>query len=399
MSGIKPLGSEKLEGDEKIKRILEIADFRRNIKEDANENCVESNIEYTRKLPNGKSYGIVHEKNGYAIMEKDESSENFEHLDIIENRKYYKTFSKALNRINLVIKEESRLNNFEEEINLFGEQEFKLKTPAPEPEEDEEDIDDSDLDIDDSEDLDMDDSEDLDMDDSEDLDMDDSEDELDNSEEETEGEVSLKEIQRVTGTLGQLIRDFRRNSELTSGDIKYVINSIVSAIDLSKLNEEDREDVLSRLNSEMDSAGSPSDKGEDLVDDSDLDIDDSDLDIDDSDLDIDDSEDLDIDDELSEILDEDDYDVSLDLDEKECNECEKSSINEKVDFIKNKSKIVTLVREFDKFKSNQKQFDSAVKYLKENTQVDFLGKTNLGNFLFVNEEGKKVKITEKGRII
>lgn len=59
MADLKPIGSEKLTGEAKIRRIMEIARFnevdRTNIKET-------STTEYSRQLADGKTYHIVNEK-------------------------------------------------------------------------------------------------------------------------------------------------------------------------------------------------------------------------------------------------------------------------------------------------------------------------------------------------
>ena len=68
--------------------------------------------------------------------------------------------------------------------------------------------------------------------------------------EEPEGPVGLKSIQRLTGKLSQKIRAFDKDQGLDSQDIKYVINSILSAMDLENLDEDDKEDILSKFDEE-----------------------------------------------------------------------------------------------------------------------------------------------------
>ena len=55
----------------------------------------------------------------------------------------------------------------------------------------------------------------------------------------------MKSIQKLTGKLGQKLRDVEE--EMGSADIKYVINSVISAVDLDNLDDEDREDILDRF--------------------------------------------------------------------------------------------------------------------------------------------------------
>ncbi len=58
-------------------------------------------------------------------------------------------------------------------------------------------------------------------------------------------EPILKTVQKLTGKLSQKMRDGAE--ELTSKDYKYVINSIVSAIDMTKISEEDMKDILNKV--------------------------------------------------------------------------------------------------------------------------------------------------------
>jgi len=64
MGRLKPIGSEKLEGMEKIARIMEIARYKENIPTPVNEH---SSNEYSIKLADGYLYEIAKEKNGYVI--------------------------------------------------------------------------------------------------------------------------------------------------------------------------------------------------------------------------------------------------------------------------------------------------------------------------------------------
>ena len=59
---MRPIGSEKLQGDNKIRRILEIARYN-----ETSQNVNESRADYTIQLADGKFYGIVNEKNGYIV--------------------------------------------------------------------------------------------------------------------------------------------------------------------------------------------------------------------------------------------------------------------------------------------------------------------------------------------
>jgi hypothetical protein len=51
----------------------------------------------------------------------------------------------------------------------------------------------------------------------------------------------MAEVQKFSGKLGQELRD--QKSKMESDDIKYVLNMIISAVDLNKLEDEDIEEI------------------------------------------------------------------------------------------------------------------------------------------------------------
>lgn len=58
-------------------------------------------------------------------------------------------------------------------------------------------------------------------------------------------EPILKTVQKLTGKITQKMREGAQ--ELESKDYKYVVNSILSAIDMTKVTEEDMKDILNKL--------------------------------------------------------------------------------------------------------------------------------------------------------
>jgi hypothetical protein len=128
MGDLKPLGSEKLTGQDKIKRIMEIARFNEVIPSTINET---SRSEYSISLADGNRYEIVKERQGYIIKKTISESET-EYIEPMKNRKYYSSYSQAFKRLNLVAGELNRINENEEGVSFFGEQKkFTLKTPKP----------------------------------------------------------------------------------------------------------------------------------------------------------------------------------------------------------------------------------------------------------------------------
>jgi len=63
-------------------------------------------------------------------------------------------------------------------------------------------------------------------------------------------EITFKLIQKLTGKLAQKLRSYGEDKEMSSDNIKYVINSIISAIDVEALDEDDIEEIINRLEGE-----------------------------------------------------------------------------------------------------------------------------------------------------
>jgi hypothetical protein len=251
---------------EKINRIIEISRYKENIPNPVNE--VRS-TEYGIMLADGNTYKIERDKNGYVIKKSINESE-MEYLEPMQNRKYYPSYSQALKRLNLITKEVNTLVGNEENISLFGEQKkFTLKTPKPAPVEAPPMPEpapapapaelppapggDMDMPEDPSmgdEGMDM--PEDPEMDD-QGMDMGDEGMDMPEEPEGEEGMVTFKSIQKLTGKLGQKIRKLNQGEEpISSDDTKYVINSILSALDLSQLSDEDVEEIMTRFEDDED---------------------------------------------------------------------------------------------------------------------------------------------------
>ena len=258
MGKIKPIGSEKLEGLAKLNRIMEIARYKENIPKPINE---DKSVEYTITLADGNTYRIDKERNGYVI--KKGLNESTEYLEPMKNRKFYSSYSQAFKRLNLIAKEVNVNEGYEKNISLFESEDEEMKyylklnsgggetseqaapapapapvpapAPAPEPVPGE-------IPSPEGEELPEPEMGDEDMDMEDDMDMEEPEDDEDEV-------VTFKTIQKITGKLGQKIRTFLSDeeNEMASKDIKYVINSVLSALDLNNLEEEDKEDILDKL--------------------------------------------------------------------------------------------------------------------------------------------------------
>ena len=298
MGGLKPIGSEKLQGMDKIHRIMEIARYNENIPNSVNEN--KSNT-YSINLADGNTYSIVKERQGYII--KSTINEGVEdYIEPIRERRYYNSYSQALKRLNLMAKEVNTLHENNSGTSLFGGEKKKLnenskvylnipgvtdkkkeessqnttvtttvpppaggtppplaggtppplpgggemteqgvpgETPEPAPAEPtpapaeptpapaEPDMGTNSMDIPEP--------------------PMDEEPPMDDEGDEKKDEVTFKLLQKLTGKLAQKIRKYNEDEEMSSNDTKYIINSVLSALELDALDEEDIEEIIDRL--------------------------------------------------------------------------------------------------------------------------------------------------------
>jgi len=260
MGKLKPIGSEKLQGADKIKRMIEIARYKENIPQSINE---QDRVDYGITLSDGNKYLIVKEKVGYVIKKNiNESTNEFDYIEPMKNRRHYSSYSEAFKRLNLIAKEINTLTGNKNNISLFTESEssekkyvLKMKEQAPAPEDAPqpqpaatEPQPEQTVPAPEPETTPMDSEEMPDMSDEmmPDQDMESQPD---------EESVTFKSIQKLTGKLGQKIRQFLSNEEnqMTSKDIKYVINSVLSAFDLNSLEDDDKEEIVAKFEAEPES--------------------------------------------------------------------------------------------------------------------------------------------------
>lgn len=409
MSKLKPIGSEKLQGDDKLRRIMEIARYNEVIPNSINEN---TKTEYTVSLVDGFTYEIAKEKMGYVIKKRIDESTS-EYIEPMKNRKHYSSYSSALKRLNLIAGEVNRLHESTEGISLFGEQKkYTLKTPKPmvddasteAPSEDEVTPPSPELpaepttdEVPSTEDSPM-----PPVEDEMDAPMPPVEDEMDSEvgteEEPTDEEgTSFKSIQKLTGKLSQKLRDFSSDSEMTSKDIKYVVNSILSALNLDGLDEEDKEEIISRFDEEEADYG------------------DMDTMKDETDMDIEDTEELPVEDEMevdTEVKEEDYVGSVIDSIFSESkvdtllqkyfsvNENEKKFIVEKKEMKKQflKEKVKNVKGEIQRLSESTNQAKTSLDIIKNFPEITFVGKTNKGNLVFENNN-KQLKVNRSGNIL
>ena len=404
MADLKPIGSEKLQGQEKLNRILEIARYKENIPNSINET---SKVEFGKTLADGNQYEIVKEKSGYIIKKR--IDESLDYIEPMKNRKYYKSYSQALKRMNLLAGELNRLNENETNVSLFTLEEdkkFTLKLPnkpdvqpEPTPEMPSDDMemgDDADLDLPTGD-------EEVSMDMETDVEEPSMDSEMGVGNEE---EVDFKVIQKLTGKLGQKIRTMNDSVGMTSEDIKYVLNSILSAVDLQQLDDEDKEDVIAKI--------------EEVE---------TDYDSEDVDLEVSGDEELGMDMDMDMGMEEPvegemgEGDLSHKNEEMSEEDMASSSISSIMDKIFSESKVDKVIEKYFVLnESEQKPSTSkrvknslknnsilnltetheqrlAVEYiLSETANLKFLGKTNKHNLVF-EHKGEQIKVTTTGEVL
>jgi hypothetical protein len=423
MSKLKPIGSEKLQGIEKLQRMMQIATYKEHLPNPINET---SSTDYRITLADGHTYEIVKERLGY-IIKKQVNESTSDYIDHMKNRKHFSSYSAAMRKLNLMAGEINRLNGVSEGISLFTEdKKYMLKAPQPKmeaPTEEPSDLppspepapEDAMPTPPSDEELPMSpEGEEPSMDGMDDMGEEPSTDDMPGMGEEPseggEGEpTTFKSIQKLTGKLAQKIRDYSGEEELSSKDVKYVINSILSSLDLNSLDEEDKEEILTRFDSEEDSDYGMEDMG--------------------SSKDEMPSEEPDIPSEEEPMPEPEGEMAEGWMDEGEFNESNymdavfkdifKESTIEKVlkgyvvinenekKFVKEKSKEQKVISESKKVKYNREierlslteaQAEVSKKIVNNFPFVTFVGKTNKGNLVFENKN-KQLKVSPNGNIL
>jgi len=410
MADLKPLGSEKMTGQDKLKRIMEIARFNEVIPSNINETA---RSEYSISLADGNKYEIVKERQGYIIKKTISESET-DYIEPMKNRKYYSSYSQAFKRLNLVAGELNRINENEEGVSLYGEQKrFTLKTPkpaaeamptpapevplAPPP------VPAPDLPSSPSPEMDMG-MGDMGMEPEAEVDIDATMDV--ESPEMGDGEqVTFKTIQKLTGKLTQKIRTLDTDQGMTSEDIKYVINMVLSSLDLKALTEEEREDILSKFDDEDEDLGGDDMGGLDMTDDSEVEDIQADMDVPVEGYEMEEGG-YEMEEEgygngaiFDSIFGESTVDKVIskyfEISKKEILESKEKHSQKKRSVISQSKK---QMEEVIRLSETVEQELSAKKFLEENSTAKIVGVTNKKNLVFENK-GKQVKISPEGLLV
>lgn len=245
MADLKPIGSEKLSGDDKLKRILELAYYK-----NSNNNTSKTSPEMVVETKTGGMYGIVREKDGYYVKRGlNESSLDYIGGMFMKNKNKFSSYAEALKRLELlrgqeelqeatkyVLKtkpsqEEAPMSEPSMDLPPSSEEPVgELPPPSPEGEMDAPTAPEGEMDAPTA-----------------------PEGEMEPSSEEGKRSDYMAEVQKFAGKLGQELRD--QKDKMESDDIKYVLNMIISAVDLDKLEDDDIEEIGKKFEREEDEMG------------------------------------------------------------------------------------------------------------------------------------------------
>jgi len=205
--------------------------------------------------------------------------------------------------------------------------------------------------------------------------------------EEPQGPTGLKSIQKLTGRLSQKLRSFEKEKGLDSQDIKYVLNSIISALELENLDEDDKDDIISKF----DGSDEYGEEGAGELDLSSEEMPDDDFGIGSSD-------------EMSTPPPSNEPPMVESKVDKliksyfKITEEEKPILEEKKkkEFLKKKIQDIETKNEIRNLSESVKQMSKALNLFEGDAK--FIGKTNKENLVFV-KNGKQIRVTPIGKII
>lgn len=231
MDSIRAVGSELLQGKEKHERLIELMGIKKSINESKKQT---NNEDYIIHAADGKSYGIFRENKNFFVKYSNTHTENpndFEYIGglVRKTKELHESYSDAFKRLNIMISDINQKYGVKNAKSLFEDnKQYVLQPeqptteapssapttditpttePNPTPATGEQPIDGN---VDEND--------------------------------------PVKVIQSLTGKLGQSLRDNMQNEEVVNNQmIKYVLNSVISAVDLNKLTPEDKEELNNKI--------------------------------------------------------------------------------------------------------------------------------------------------------
>jgi hypothetical protein len=230
MDSIRAVGSELLQGQEKHNRLIELMGIKKTVNESKKS---VNNEDYIIHAADGKSYGIFRENKNFFVKYSNKHTEDVNEFEYIgglvrKTKELHESYSEAFKRLNVMISDINQTYGVKNAKSLFeADKQYMLQpeaptseapssapttdvgVPAPSPD-------------------------------------------ASATPPPMDGEVDendpVKLIQSLTGKLGQSLRDNMQNEEVVNNEmIKYVLNSVISAVDLNKLTPEDKEALNNKI--------------------------------------------------------------------------------------------------------------------------------------------------------
>lgn len=229
MGDLKPLGSEKLQGDEKLKRILELTYYQSS---DSLKKTKKNDV-MIEQTSTGV-YGVVKEKDGYYVKKGlNENSLDYIGGLFMKNKNRFESYNEAYKKLEFLVEQEKLQ---EATKYVLKSKTPKAESPIPQPTNElpppeAEPMTPSEPEIPTGEEPEI------------------SPDELAGDESSPEEEDYLKIIQKLSGKLQQKLMSYR--DKLESKDIKAAIMQVLSGIDIEQqLDDEDIEEILEKFEPE-----------------------------------------------------------------------------------------------------------------------------------------------------
>lgn len=265
---MRAIGSERIQDpDKKLERILEIAGIKKGeLNESSNLKGRMSNVLHEAVAVDGTEYAIVQESKYVYIKVK--NGDTYDYITGVQNihEHSYKSYADALKNLNLMFKSINEEYGHKENIDVLKkkdltEKRFVLKQKKDDAQEvmptDTNDGDTSDVDDQSISDLESEllgggegssegDGGEEDMDDvaTDDSGGEELPTEPVQDEPQTGGAKNFRLVQKLTGKLGN---ELRNSPDMSTDNIKYVLNSIISAINVENLSPEDKDDIVNKI--------------------------------------------------------------------------------------------------------------------------------------------------------
>lgn len=234
MDSIRAVGSELLQGKEKHNRLIELMGIKKTVNESKKS---VNNEDYIIHAADGKSYGIFRENKNFFVKYSNKHTEDVNDFEYIgglvrKTKELHESYSEAFKRLNVMIGDINQKYGVKNAKSLFeADKQYMLQpetptseAPFPAPT--------TDAGVSSPE-------------ASPEMGPVDASPAVGG---ETDENDPVKMIQSLTGKLGQSLRDNMQNEEVVNNQmIKYVLNSVLSALDLNKLTPEDKEELNNKI--------------------------------------------------------------------------------------------------------------------------------------------------------